>query len=241
MAPNNFALVVDNFCVKFTGDIYANHLLKTLEQYYKVMVDWQGHLFVGIQLNWDYATRTLDTHVPGYMAGALHKFQHSPPKWLQHVPAKAKPIHYGAKVQQAEHDSSPRISTARVKCIQKNVGSFAWYAWACDLTMAATMSSIAARQSKGTENLEQEVAQFLDDYCAMHPNAGVHFVASGMVIVLHSDASYLWQKLRRRTLLPHAKGGRKLRQWCSPHTLQNYKTCDVIDIRCRDSCTVLQL
>ena len=55
---------------------------------------------------------------------------------------------------------------------------------------AATMSSIAARQSRGTKKLEEEVAQFLD-YCATHPNAGVRFVASDMLLALHSDASYL--------------------------------------------------
>ena len=32
--------------------------------------------------------------------------------------------------------------------------------------------------------------QFLD-YCATHPNAGVRFVASDMMLALHSDASYL--------------------------------------------------
>ena len=70
------------------------------------------------------------------------------------------------------------------------VGTFAWYSRAVDPTMAATMSSIAAGNSKGTENLEKEVKQFLD-YCATHPNAGVRFVASDMMLALHSDTSYL--------------------------------------------------
>ena len=52
------------------------------------------------------------------------------------------------------------------------------------------MSSIALRQSKGTEQLEGEVKQFLE-YCATHPNSGVRFVASYMLLALHSDASYL--------------------------------------------------
>ena len=56
--------------------------------------------------------------------------------------------------------------------------------------MAATLSSIATRQSKATTNLEEEVNQFLD-YCATHPNAGVRFVASDMILAMHSDASYL--------------------------------------------------
>ena len=52
------------------------------------------------------------------------------------------------------------------------------------------MRSIASQQSKGTENMEKEVKQFLD-YCATHPNSGVIFVASDMMLALHSDASYL--------------------------------------------------
>jgi hypothetical protein len=56
--------------------------------------------------------------------------------------------------------------------------------------MAATLSTIASRQSKGTEQLEAEVKHFLD-YCATHPHAAVRFVASDMILALHSDASYL--------------------------------------------------
>jgi hypothetical protein len=56
--------------------------------------------------------------------------------------------------------------------------------------MGATMSSIASRQSKGTAMLEAEVKQFID-YCSTHPNAGVRFMASDMILCLHSYASYL--------------------------------------------------
>ena len=89
-----------------------------------------------------------------------------------------------------EKDTSPAISPSRIKRIQDVVGTFAWYSRAVNPTMAATMSYITSRQSKGTENLEKEVNKFLD-YCAIHPNAGVIFVASDMMLALHSDASYL--------------------------------------------------
>ena len=188
--PITFALVVDDFGVKFTGDVHANHLISTLKKDYEVTVDWKGELFVGIKLEWDYDKRTLDTHVPGFTKRALHKYQHPTPKRPQHAPAKAAPIQYGAKVQTTQRDTSPYISAERVKRIQDVVGTFAWYARACDPTMAATLSSIATRQSKATTNLEEEVNQFLD-YCATHPNAGVRFVASDMILAMHSDASYL--------------------------------------------------
>ena len=188
--PTSFALVVDNFGVKVVGDTHANHLIKTLEKYHDVTVDWKGELFVGIKLEWDYKKRILDTHVPGYVKKALHKYQHAPPSHPQHAPAKAAPIQYGAKVQRTDHDTTPRLEAKRIKHIQDVVGTFAWYSRAVDPTMGATMSSIASRQSKGTEKLEAEVKHFLD-YCATHPNAGVRFMASDMILCLHSDASYL--------------------------------------------------
>ena len=183
-------MVVDDFGIKVVGDTHANHLVKTLKRHYNITVNWRGDLFVGIKLEWDYKKRTLDTHVPGFVQKALHKYQHPTPKKPQHAPAKAAPIQYGAKVQQTQRDTTPRVSADRVRRVQDVVGTFAWYARAVDPTMAATMSSIASRQATATEQLEEEVKQFLD-YCATHPNAGVRFMASDMVLCLHSDSSYL--------------------------------------------------
>ena len=82
------------------------------------------------------------------------------------------------------------MSVDRVKRIQDVVGTFSWYVRAVNPTIVATISSITSRQATATEQLEKEVTQFLD-YCATHPNAGVRFMASDMVLCLHSDASYL--------------------------------------------------
>jgi len=101
--PINFALVIDDFGVKFTGDAHANHLITTLQKDYDVTIDWKGELFVGIKLKWDYTNRTLDTHVPGFTKRALHKFHHLTPKRPHHAPAKSVPIQYGAKVQTTKH------------------------------------------------------------------------------------------------------------------------------------------
>ena len=55
--------------------------------------------------------------------------------------------------------------------------------------MAATLSSIGTRQAKATEQVAKETAWFLD-YCHTHPNAGVQYFASDMILALESDASY---------------------------------------------------
>ena len=56
--------------------------------------------------------------------------------------------------------------------------------------MARTIRSIASRQSKATEKVDEEVQNFLD-YCLTHPDAAVRYVASDMILALHLDASYL--------------------------------------------------
>ena len=56
--------------------------------------------------------------------------------------------------------------------------------------MAKTLSSIAGRQAKATEKLEEEVKWFLD-YCSTHPDATIRFMASDMKLALHSDGSHL--------------------------------------------------
>ena len=56
--------------------------------------------------------------------------------------------------------------------------------------MAAALSSIAACQANGTEDVLLACHQLLD-YVATHPSATIHFLASDMVLAVHLDASYL--------------------------------------------------
>ena len=129
--------------------------------------------------------------MPGYVESKLNQFGHQPPKKPQHSPAIAQPIKYGQKIQKATPlDTSTNLSKDGIERIQKVVGAFAWYAGATDPTMAKTLSSIAGRQAHATEDLEKEVKHFMD-YCATHSDAVVRFMASEMILALHSDASYL--------------------------------------------------
>ena len=67
--PPTFSLVVDNFGIKVEGNTHANHHVNTLKKWYEVTIDWKGGLYVGVgvKLEWDYANRMLDTHVPGFV------------------------------------------------------------------------------------------------------------------------------------------------------------------------------
>ena len=128
--------------------------------------------------------------MPGYIPKSLNKYQHPKPKLPQDAPSKFKPINYGATVQNSDVDTSPHISKERIRHIQNLVGTLLYYGRAVDPTLLATLSKIASRQSSATEDVAEAVTQLLD-YVATHPNAGVRYVASDMVLNLHSDASYL--------------------------------------------------
>ena len=58
-----------------------------------------------------------------------------------------------------------------------------------DPTMAAALSSIAAFQANGTEDVLLACHHFLD-YVGTQHNATICFLARDMVLAVHSDASY---------------------------------------------------
>ena len=63
--PVQFSLVVDDFGVKYVGKENADPLIKTLRKHYdSITEDWDGNLYCGIKLDWDYVNRSLDISMP---------------------------------------------------------------------------------------------------------------------------------------------------------------------------------
>ena len=52
--PIKFTLVVDDFGVKYSWEWHALHLKESLETKYKVNTYWEGKLYTGIALKWNY-------------------------------------------------------------------------------------------------------------------------------------------------------------------------------------------
>ena len=52
--PVQFTLTVDDFGVKYVGKHNAQHLIAALTEHYKVEEDWEGALYCGITLTWNY-------------------------------------------------------------------------------------------------------------------------------------------------------------------------------------------
>eukprot|EP00956_Cyclotella_meneghiniana_P024798 scaffold50421_cov81-Cyclotella_meneghiniana.AAC.3 len=188
--PIQFTLVVDDFGVKYVGKEHADHLLKTLEEHYKVTSDWKGDRYIGIHLQWDYNKRQVHLYMPDYVKRALKQFQHKLRK-RQNQPFPHTPIEYGAKHQYAKEKSkSPKLDAKGKKFIQQVCGKFLFLGRAVDSTLLAPISAIASQSAEPTEETMEHVKQFLD-YLATQEEAILTYSASDMVLAVHSDASYL--------------------------------------------------
>ena len=85
--PIQFTLVVDDFGVKYTRKKDAEHLLGILEkEFTAVSTDWEGALYCGITLEWDYNKRWLDISMPGYIKKVLKQYLHENWGKSQHSP-----------------------------------------------------------------------------------------------------------------------------------------------------------
>jgi hypothetical protein len=137
-----FSLVVDDFGVQYVGQDNANHLFTTLQQQYSTLVDWDGTLYCGITLAWDYEARTVELSMPNYMTSALHKFQHQQPSSAHSAPSRYTPPNYGAKQQLTTLDNSADITDTQCITLQKVVGAFLYYGRAVDPTMIHALNTL---------------------------------------------------------------------------------------------------
>ena len=189
--PITFSLVVDDFGVKYVGRTHVDHLLQSLQQLYVVTEDKTGSLFHGLTIDWNYTDRYVDISMPKYVPAMLHKYQHPKPRRRQDAPHAWAQPNYGAKVQFATNDDpSPILAPAELTRIQQIVGTLLYYAISVDPTMLVALGSIASTQANATK-LTMDECLWVMDYAAPNPDAKIWYHASGMVLYIHSDASYL--------------------------------------------------
>ena len=152
-----FSLVVDDFGVKYAGKQHANHLFSALEEHYEATTDWEGKLYCGLTLHWDYNTRTVDISMSGYVTAALHQFQHETPRQPCHAPSQwSQRPNYGAKVQLTDPiNSTNKMAQEQTKLCQQVVSKFLFYAHTVDATMLHALNLLSAAQTKG---IQQTVA-----------------------------------------------------------------------------------
>jgi hypothetical protein len=189
--PVLFSLVVDDFGIKYVGREHINHLIDDIEEHYEFSKDWEGRLYCGITLKWDYDERTCDLSMPGYLRAAIHHFQHPHPALEQHSPNKWIEPTYGAHQQlTAPMDDTEPLTPDLIKQVQRVTGTLLFSARAVDSTMLIALGTIAEQQTNGTEATARAVVHLLD-YCVTHPDATIRYRASGMILWIHSNASHL--------------------------------------------------
>jgi hypothetical protein len=185
-----FVLVVDDFGIKYINKDDLDHLIRTLEKYYEVAVDFDGKEFVKIELDWDYENKRVHLSMAPYLQKALRQFDNIVPtkrndSSYPHIETK-----YGAKQQYAEYDTSAHVGKDEQKHVQQVTGKFNWYARGVDGTLLTPSSALSAQQAKPTQSTMKRVKQFLN-YAATQEPAVTTYRASDMVLAIHSDAGYL--------------------------------------------------
>eukprot|EP00957_Ditylum_brightwellii_P084821 6449654-Ditylum_brightwellii.AAC.1 len=129
--------------------------------------------------------------MPGYIEQTLLKSQHSAPLQPEHFPHNAaEPIYTHGPQYAPLPDNSPPLNQHHKQRIQQILGTLLFYAQAVDPTMLASINSIAVQQAVSTKQTAATIVKLLN-YAATHPDAVVRYNASGMVLQIHSDVSYM--------------------------------------------------
>ena len=86
---------------------------------YTISEDWNGALYCGITLKWDYKNKTLDCSMPDYIKTGLERYEHATPTKPHHSPYQTAPQNYGAAAQEPmDMDESLAATTAKVTPIR---------------------------------------------------------------------------------------------------------------------------
>jgi len=188
--PTIFALIVDDFGIKYFSMEDLNHLIDSLRKYYDVKVDLDGKEFLKIELDWEYDKGLVHLSMAPYLKKALRQFGIERPKKLVNSPHPHLEPKYGEKTQYVEHDESPEATKKDQKHVQQVTGKFNWYSRAVDESILVALSALASQQAKPTQETMKRCKQLLE-YLASQDPAVVTFRASDMKLAIHSDAGYL--------------------------------------------------
>jgi hypothetical protein len=137
-----FSLIVDDFAVKYLGKHHDDLIRNALLQNYELTTEWEGKVYSGMSLKWDYKNRTCDISMPGYVSNVLSKLQDNSPKHPQHTPSQYVTQVYGAKTQYTTQDETPPLTSEHCLNIQKVTGSVLYYARAVNPTVLMPLNDI---------------------------------------------------------------------------------------------------
>jgi hypothetical protein len=190
-----FALVVDDFGIRYKGKENADHLLAALRELYPITVDWEGTKYVGISIHYDRPRRRITLSMPNYINNAIKRFgldTDSDKGTSANSPAEIQEMHRTLRGQPqptAAPDTSPKLDQQDIKRIQQIVGVLLYYTRAVDPSMLTAVSRLASMQAAGTVKV-RDAANRLLRYAARWENAAITYKPSNMQLIAYSDASH---------------------------------------------------
>ena len=142
-------------------------------------------------MEWNYEKRWLDISIPGYIKKLLQKYKHETPQRPQHSPYVIAPKKYGQEGHDPlPPDAPPPVAKDKIKRTQGVVGSIMLYVRSVDSTFLVGLNSIAIQHTSATKKPLKRTEDFLD-YAVTHPDAKIRYIASDMILQIHTDASYI--------------------------------------------------
>ena len=129
--------------------------------------------------------------MPGHIERALTRFLYILPKRPQYSPFAA-PLHVFGQAQHLtpSPDTSNPLIAIGIKNVQEIIGVLLYQARALNSPLLAALKTLGIEQAATTENTIIKLTQLLD-YCTTYPNLIIRFVASDMILRIHSNVSYL--------------------------------------------------
>jgi hypothetical protein len=85
------------------------------------------------------------------------------------------------------------LSTKDVNHLHQLVGTLLYYVCALDPMLIMPVNVLASEQTRSTTATADKIIKLLK-YCTMHPEATLRYHASDIILNIHSDASYLYER-----------------------------------------------
>ncbi len=185
-----FTLVVDDFGIKYLTRDGADHLIAALQTKYKITIDWTGQKYLGMDIEFDRTKDTVTLSMSGYIAKALARFKHvcarPTPSPMVYVP----PSYGKTQSQFVLPSAAPALNAKQTEYCQQVIGTLLYYARAIDLTMLPAVNAIASELAHATTHILDHLQRLLD-YAATYSENKLVYHRSNMILIIHSDASYL--------------------------------------------------
>ena len=183
-----FSLHTDDFLLAWKDRAHAEHLVKILtDAGYIIKVDWEAQKYCNWTIDYkmnDYLRISQPEYVPTLLAAM----------GLSEVPlqksAMAEPFYVrGKHTPMTSPDMSASLDPTRVKLLERILGSSLYLA-ICTRPDIATAVNMFLSELPVATDLTWTKVMHLMGYLRRHPERGIEYLPSDMVLVIYSDSNF---------------------------------------------------